>query len=183
MYSMTHSVRLATAAMVVALYVPVAGAQSLGAVADKEEARRKRVAKSGKVYTNDSIGRGGEAPPAPNPAPAAAATPKPEEAQKPSPDADPRKNESHWRDRIAKARDGLQRARMFQEALQSRINALSADFAARDDPYQRSEVAQNRQKAMAERERVTAEIAAFEKEIRDIEEEARKAGVPPGWLR
>ena len=182
MYSTTLSARLAAAAMIVALYAPLASAQSLGSVAEKEEARRKRV-KSGKVYTNDNLGRGGEASPPPPTSAPGAATPKPEETPKPAAEADPKKNEAHWRGRIAKARDGLQRARMFQEALQSRINSLSADFTSRDDPAQRAVVAQNRQKAMAELDRVTAEIAGFEKEIRDIEEEARKAGVPPGWLR
>jgi hypothetical protein len=184
MYSLTQSVWLAVAAVMVAVYVPLASAQSLGAVADKEEARRKRVAKPGKVYTNETLGRGGEAaPPASGSAPATGATPKPQDPPKPAPEDDRKKDEAHWRGRITKARDGLQRARMFQEALQTRINSLSADFTSRDDPAQRALVAQNRQKALAELERVTSEISAFEKEIRDIEEEARKAGVPPGWLR
>ena len=34
-----------------------------------------------------------------------------------------------------------------------------------------------------ERARVKAEIVNAKKQIEDIEEEARKAGVPPGWLR
>jgi hypothetical protein len=72
---------------------------------------------------------------------------------------------------------------MFKDALQSRINALGADFTARDDPAQRATLAADRQKALGEFERVTKEIAAFEKELRDIEEEARKAGVPRGWVR
>jgi hypothetical protein len=72
---------------------------------------------------------------------------------------------------------------MFQEALQSRINALSTDFVNRDDPYQRAKVAEDRQKALAELERVKGDIEKANKAIADIEEEARKAGVPPGWLR
>jgi hypothetical protein len=32
-------------------------------------------------------------------------------------------------------------------------------------------------------ERVQAEIVQYRKQIADIEEEARKAGIPPGWLR
>ena len=32
-------------------------------------------------------------------------------------------------------------------------------------------------------DRVKVEIAEQKKKIEDIEEEARKAGVPPGWLR
>ena len=36
---------------------------------------------------------------------------------------------------------------------------------------------------LAELERVRTEITQFQKSITDIEEEARRAGIPPGWLR
>jgi hypothetical protein len=72
---------------------------------------------------------------------------------------------------------------VFLEALQSRVNALSADFVNRDDPYQRAKIGEDRQKALAEIDRVTREIEATKKSIDTIEEDARKAGVPPGWLR
>jgi hypothetical protein len=32
-------------------------------------------------------------------------------------------------------------------------------------------------------EKVKADVEASKKQVADIEEEARKAGVPPGWLR
>ena len=38
------------------------------------------------------------------------------------------------------ARESLRRNEVFQEALQSRIHALSADFVNRDDPYQRAKI-------------------------------------------
>lgn len=164
---------------------PAAAAQSLGDVARKEEARRKQVSGQGKVYTNDALKDGAMAPP---PVPSQA-TPSLSGAQdKPGEKApeqadDPRKDEKYWRARVAEARDGLERAKTFQEALQSRINALSTDFVARDDPAQRSVIAANRQKALAELDRVKKDISDFEKQLRDIEEEARKAGAPPGWLR
>jgi len=171
--------------LALAVTTPVVGsAQSLGDVARKEEARRKAT-KTGKVYTNDTI-RGGERP-APTPAPADAAAgsqAQSGEKPKPAPAADDRKKqEEYWRGRVAEARNGLERAKMFQEALQTRINSLSNDFASRDDPAQRSQIASNRQKALAELDRVTKDIAGFQKQIADIEEEGRKAGVPPGWLR
>lgn len=174
------------AAAVILALCSTPSAQSLGEVAKKEQARRKTVEKPGKVYTNDTlrgagdVGARAEAPPS---APAAEA-PKATEAPKtPDDRPDPKKQESCWRERVNKAREGLDRAKMFKEALQSRINALGADFTARDDPAQRAALAADRQKALAEFERVTKEIASFEKELRDIEEEARKAGVPPGWVR
>jgi polyhydroxyalkanoate synthesis regulator phasin len=44
-------------------------------------------------------------------------------------------------------------------------------------------IGSDRQKALAEMERVRQEIDTLKKEIADLEEEARQAGVPPGWLR
>jgi hypothetical protein len=186
---MQHAVTI-LAAGVLALGAATASAQSLGDVARKEEARRK-TAKQGKVYTNGDLPGGGTAAPAPPqaapveqlaPSTSGAQGTKPEEKGAAAPD-DPRKDEAHWRGRMQAARAALDRARMFRDALQSRINALGNDFAARDDPAQRNQIAGDRQKALAEMERVTKEIADGEQAIRDIEEEARKAGVPPGWVR
>ena len=75
------------------------------------------------------------------------------------------------------------RNEMFAEALQTRINSLSTDFVNRDDPFQRAKIGEDRDKAIAELARVKGEIVRAKKQIEDIEEEARKAGVPPGWLR
>src|SRR5687767_8564322 len=163
------------------LTTSVAQAQSLGHVAKQEEARRK-AAKAGKVYTNDNLkADSGSTPPLAGTAQAASPSPSGEQGAKPeakpADPEDPKKTEKYWRERVAQARDGLQRAKMFEEALQSRINALSADFAARDDPAARSVVASDRQKALAELERVKKEIAGFDKQLKDLEDEARKAGV------
>jgi hypothetical protein len=72
---------------------------------------------------------------------------------------------------------------MYSDALQSKINALWADFTARDDPAQRAQLELERKRALAEQERVKGEIEKQKKAIADLEEEARKAGVPPGWIR
>jgi hypothetical protein len=92
-------------------------------------------------------------------------------------------DEKFWRGRMDAARGDLQRQELFLEALQSRVNALTTDFVNRDDPAQRATIAADRQKALAEMEVVRKEIERAKKQIADIEEEARKAGVPPGWLR
>jgi archaellum component FlaC len=52
-----------------------------------------------------------------------------------------------------------------------------------DDPVKRSGVERDRQKALAELERLKKEVKDVTKSISDIEEEARRANVPPGWLR
>lgn len=164
-------------------------AQSLGDIAKQEEARRKAVKTPSKVLTNDSL----RSVPTPvsAPAPAAAASPAasappgaPAAADaKAKPPVDRKAEEAAWRQRIQGARDSLQRSQMFAEALQSRINGLTADFTARDDPAQRAVVANDRQKALAELDRVKNDIVQQTKAIADIQEEARRGGVPPGWLR
>jgi len=176
-----------------ALGFTVASAQTLGDVAKREEARRKQVKAPSKVYTNEDL-RGGDAgsaapaPPsqaaAPNAAPPAApaAGAQPKDADKADAD-DPKKTEAYWKDRVAKVRADLDRAKTFADALQSRINALTTDFSARSDPAQRSQIGNDRQKALAELDRVKKEIEANTKAIADIQEEARKAGVPAGWVR
>jgi hypothetical protein len=169
-----------------------ASAQSLADIARQEEARRKAVSGTGKVYTNEALQP--EPPPSPGsipPATPAPATPDasaaaPADGSKPAAPAAPGatpKTEAEWKKRIADERDALSRAQIFAEALQSRINVLSADFVNVDDPARRDVVAAERQKALAELDRVKAEITAHQKEITNIQTEARKAGVPAGWVR
>ena len=165
-----------------------ASAQSLADIARQEEARRKAVSGAGKVYTNEALQP--EPPPSPGSVPAAtpapAAPPTAADSNKPAAPATPgaaAKTEAEWKKRITDERDALSRAQIFAEALQSRINVLSADFVNVDDPARRDVVAADRQKALSELDRVKAEIQAHQKAITDIQTEARKAGVPAGWVR
>ena len=180
------AVRMLTGMALAVVLAATASAQSLGELAKKEEARRKAIKSPGKVLTGESI-RSVPAPPspatAPSTPPAGAAGTAPAAAEKPKPEVDRKAQELAWRQRIQAARDALQRSQMFAEALQSRINGLTADFTSRDDPAQRAVVANDRQKALAELDRVKNDVAQQTKAIADIQEEARRAGVPPGWLR
>lgn len=176
-----------TLAMLV-LALPIATqAQSLADVARTEEARRKAVGKPAKVYTNDSLKRDFTESVPSNATPAAPAAEQ--QAQAPAPDAaaggegEQKKDQKYWSARINAARQALERSRMFADALQSRINGLNADFTNRDDPAQRAQIDLERQRSLSEFERVKKEIADQTKAIAAIEEEARKAGVPAGWLR
>ena len=169
----------------------ILSAQTLAEVARKEEARRRSVKQSGKVYTNGDLTADITASSVDAPTNASPAAPEPS-TQVPSVNlpggngqaADTeRKDEAYWRQRITGARSALERSRIFADALQSRLNALATDIVNRDDPAQRAQLELERQRAMAEMERVKQEMAEQTKAIADIEEEARKAGVPPGWLR
>lgn len=161
---------------------------SLVDVAKAEEARRKSVRKPAKTYTNNDLkpDHGTVRPPAPatpaSPAPGAATVDLPGGTE-PEPPAAEAKGEAYWSDRINGARSALERSRIFAESLQSRINALTTDFVNRDDPAQRAVIETNRKTALAELDRVQKEIEAQQKAIVAIEDEARRAGVPSGWLR
>jgi len=142
----------------------IASAQAaLGDVAKKEETRRKDVKTPAKV------------PPSPSGV-------QPKDGDKAATD-EPKKDEAYWKGRIAKARADLDRNQTFADALQSRINALTTDFAARSDPAQRAQIGNDRNKALAELDRLKKEITANTKAIADIQDEARKAGIPAGWVR
>lgn len=164
--------------------------QSLAELAKQEELRRKSIGSTGKVYTNEDLRRDitATAPPSGNATPA-----QPPSTQVPSvnlpggrvddAEAGEVKDEKYWRERIAAARATLERSRVFADALQTRLNSLAADIVNRDDPAQRAQLELERQRALAELDRVTKETAEQAKAIADIEEEARKSNVPPGWLR
>ncbi len=171
-----------------------AAAQSLAEVAKKEEARRKAIKNPSKVYTDADLRKVTPASPpvASAPAQAAPAVPPPSEAtsgqpadaqaNKPAED-DPAKEEAAWRSRITEARAKLARTKLLADAMQTRINSLTNDWLARDDPAQRAVLANQRTEALGELQRLNDEIVAQTKAIADIEEEARQAGIPPGWIR
>lgn len=165
-------------------------AQSLADVARAEEARRKAVKGQVKVYTNDTLrsAEGGEpssAAPQQAPAPAAGATGRPaaQPDTKPTAPAADAKDEKFWRDRVAGARDALKRSQTFADALQVQINGLYTEFVNMNDPAQRAVIEQKRLAAIAEQDRVKADIAKQTKALADIEDEGRRANVPSGWLR
>jgi hypothetical protein len=185
-----HGLTAGLVVSAVCIGTPAVYAQEKPTLADlarQEAERRKAIKTPAKVITNKDVksaplppvqaGAGpGAAPAAPTPqdVPAAAAAEEP-------------KGEAHdqawWKARMDQLRDALPHSEMFAESLQTRINALTNDYVNRDDPYQRAKIGEDRQKALAELDRVKSDIERTKKAITDLEEEARQAGVPPGWLR
>jgi len=174
---------------------PAASGQTLGEVAKKEADRRKAQPQTGKVYTNKDLPASAQKPATANPStetpaqtptdPVAAATEqKAEDGKAPGdkPQGD-QKDQAYWKNRMATAREELRRSEMFAEALQTRVNTLNKDFSSRDNPAQRSAIGADRTEALNELTRVKQDVERGKKQIADIEEEARKAGVPPGWVR
>lgn len=180
--------------LVLASAPAAADAQSIVEVARQERLRREAIARQAgpdapppKVYTDadlvysgrltvrvgdvarDASSESGAAPSAPGAAPA--------------PPGDAEADEQQWRDRMTAARQALERAERRAAELQTRVNGLWADFTGRDDPAQRAVVEQERQAALAELDETRAEAEELAQAVADLRAEARRAGVPPGWLR
>ena len=167
-------------------------AQTLGDVAKQEEERRKDVKSSSKVYTNKDLGTPrasfGDSSEAPKtsaePAAPAPAAEKGKDASKESAKDDTStKDQKYWSSHMKELQTKLERDRVLADAMQSRINALTADFSARSDPAQRAVIEADRKRALSELDGLQKSIKNDQKAIADFEEEARKASVPPGWLR
>ena len=163
------------------------GNPTLGEVALREAARRKALKAAGKVLSNADLPKAVAKPAAEGAAAGAPGTVKPEsdeEKQKAAEKAkENERDEAWWKQRMSALREELRRNEMFAVALQTRISSLTNDFSTVDDPYQRARIAEDRQKAMAEMDRVKGDIETQKKKIEEAEEEARQQGVPPGWVR
>ncbi len=167
---------------------------SLADVARAEEARRKTAKKSTKVLTNTNLTPSPESsiPAPPSPAPAASgatnATAGVPTTNIPGGKAGPvdpaaMKDQAFWAGRISKARTESSRTQMFADSLQTKINSLRTDFVNRDNRVEREKIQQDLNTALAELERLKKEIDLQTKAITAIEDEARRANVPSGWLR
>ena len=176
------------------LLAPSAQAQSLADVAKKEEDRRKSTPAPAKVYTNKDLnaapaGSPPSAAPAVSGAPggdasaAKAADPGVSKGGKAPAPAAGVKDQIYWVNRLNALQDTLARDENYADAMQTRINALTTDAVNRDDPAQRAVIEKNRQKSLAELASLTKSVADTRKAIANLHEEARRAGVPPGWLR
>lgn len=196
-FAITALMVLGVAALAPAQTAVSTGTRPLADVAKDEEARRKSVRKPAKTYTNTDLrpDYARAVPPPPSTATAAGANATPANAtpanatpanatpatatDKPAPAQD----QAYWSGRMKEARAQLDRSQIFADSLQSRINALRTDYVNRDDPAQRSKIEADRNTALAELEKVKKEIETQTKAIKAIEDEARRAGVPAGWLR
>lgn len=157
---------------------------TLGEAAFRESVRRQHTSASTRRVTDASLGPAPvritlPAPTAAADAPAAAEATPTEDKSK----TEPVKDQAWWQKRITTAREGVARDRLLAAALESRVAALANDIASRDDPEQRAALITARMQALAELDRMKLQIADGVAAIAAIQDEARKSGVPPGWVR
>lgn len=184
---------LMLAGLLLALGAAETTAQTLADIARQEKARRAALAEASsedtepKVYTQADLRTGGrltttralDTPAGPTSPDATGVA----DGDETGDGAEAPPTEEEWRRRIEAARQARTRAEMMAAALQNRVDGLMTEFTARDDPAQRALIDQNRMDALDELEHTNAEIAELTQQIADIEADARRQGVPPGWLR
>ena len=156
-------------------------AQSLADVARQEEARRKEIRRPAKIYTNKDLvsvpSTSAQAASSTAPAvPDAAGKDAGKDAAKDAKDAtkDPGiKDQAYWSNRQKTLTAQLDQDQALADALQIRVNALTAAAVTGPDM----------QKALEDLDRLTQAVERDRKAVADFPEEARRAAVPPGWLR
>jgi hypothetical protein len=160
--------------------VAASSAQSLADVARTEEVRRQKIAKPSKVYTDEDVQKYAPATPG---AQAAATTVTALDAngkpvgQQAAAEGLPG-DEAGWRARLQNARDGMDRDKLLLSALEQQARS-----AARKSGTPEDQPADDGSTRAAEIKRLKAEMDAFRATLANAEEDARKAGVPPGWVR
>jgi hypothetical protein len=157
--------RLVLTLAVFAIAASLVSAQSLTEVAKKEKDRRKKLDAEGKQSFTESDLRGGPQF-QPRRTSSSAAKPEPgaaeaEAEEAPAAPEDPTKTEAYWRDRVS--------------AVNKRIQDLETKLKS---PELTSDT-----RGASRRERVERDLAQARSEKQEIADEARRKGVPPGWLR
>jgi hypothetical protein len=172
--------------------VPGADGQSLADVARTADAARRDAAARppAKVYTNKDLPPPPARPTPPAP-PAPAAPPAPVDAaertdaalESPDATAAETRDETYWRERMRPLRERVDDARAQADDARQRADAL---LRAADRCFQIGLVCQDYTESLRLRDAhktLLAEVARAERDVFALEEEARRAGVPPGWLR
>ena len=139
-------------------------AQSLVEVAKKEKDRRKKLDAQGKQSFNENDLRGGPRLPARAPSkPEGAAGGETAEGggETAEPEPDPTTTQAYWRDRVSAVNKKI-------EDLEARLKSPELTSDAR---------------GASRRQSADRELAQARSEKQAIADEARRKGIPPGWLR
>jgi hypothetical protein len=164
---------------------------TLADAAEREAIRRLLTGKATRVYTNMDLPLSAQSfvvsvsePGAPS-APAASTPPagETESGAAATSRAPEIRDEAWWRGRVAALRQSIERNQLLLDAMQTRVNALTTDIVNRDDPFQRQELREQLQKSLAELDRLQNRIVEARQGLETLEDEARRSGTPPGWLR
>jgi hypothetical protein len=143
-----------------------------------------RITIDNSMVKKNSASSGGQKAPGSAPA-ATAAAPAP-----PPPVAMPKvvdlngHDEAFWKARAAQVREAVRKAKADASAAEAEEKREENDFYAWDDGQYRDNVIKPAwDKAREEAARARQDLAAAQKDLDTLEDDARKAGAYPGWIR
>jgi len=166
---------------------PLCSGVDLMELKKKEEERRKKLAKSKIAVTDanvNSISVGGkrysfvqmesDEPPAKGEAAAAKADKKKES---------PEKQPDYWKKQQDELNQKIAGLRTDIENAQMELNRLWSDFYLKSIPAEQDAIRSQIAQLTGEMEQKKLTLQEAEAQLEELLEKARKAGVPPGWLR
>ena len=126
--------------------------------------------------------------PAAVPSPGAVVTPPPAAPSSPPPDDSAQARaalEAHWRGIAARRREAVVAAEKLVAELNARVAGLQNDMSPTNlgDPNREQTLRAQAADARARLAEAEAALAAARKAVDDLEDEARRAGALPGWVR
>jgi hypothetical protein len=168
-----------------------------GPTQEKGQEEPKEKKEKPKVFTNKDLKKGSSPSSGGDEAPAETADgagPGDESAETPADQEDPwatvgvatdsqGRGEEYWRQAMSDARGAVAAAKAERDRLQSEMNRSRVDFTAIDDPAARALVDARIQELFGLLEEADQTVADAEQALRDLEEDARRSGALPGWLR
>lgn len=162
-----------------------ARAQSLADVAKKTAEQRKDqdASRAPKVYSNKDLKD------APGVTVAGTTTPPPpiavedEAARQADYKVIAKKDEAYWKARMQALQEAIETDELQLAAMAARVRTLTADLNNSLTVSERTVLRREREEAATEATRLRAVVLADRRNITRAEEEARRANVPPGWLR
>ena len=146
----------------------------------KKEKQRRKKEKAVKVITNEDLAKA--------PAPSVIVSgigysPSSAEGGKEEGQASRKKDKKWWASRKKKLEEKIASLKKRIEELQKKVNALTTGFLIEQRPMAHKRLKEELEKTKGELEKAKKELEKARKELDKLYEQARKAGIPPGWLR
>ena len=166
----------------------VARAQSLGEVAAREQEKKSKKPPTGaRVYTDEDLKKAresGSGAVTVLPAVAGVGTASREDVD--GAGATARDKEKYWRGKAAERREAVRKADARVQELETRISALRVDITPGvnvQDPNRLQTLDRALREAQDALDAARREAASARQALADLEDEARRAGALPGWVR
>jgi len=88
-----------------------------------------------------------------------------------------------WSERKKAMDEKINKLRKKIQELNTKVNGLNNQFLLEQRPFTQARVKEELEKAKGALQQAKADLANAKKELESLYNEARKEGVPPGWIR